>query len=311
MADQTFTKVAIRRAVIWYRSLVLTRLEGDARVLIEPAVHEQFVHDFGINMLNTLTVKDNRLLAHKRRIFVFDERGGVFGGHNGIMQEYQNLTTGVFHSKSRKVVGVRYRCKPNTLQVPEIGAFHTHPAAYTSNVKQLRGRIERLLWLSDMDVKAFLKQHELYGYEWHFIGTMDIGCFHIDDVKKDIRAPREVIHYPKLEEAMATLAPKIKFYDQILQSSATGTPSSDVLIHIVRDLTEQQGDLIRILEGHDPDTIPALAGKVATQFQLLGYSSRQVSSLLRKTLGKAEKETPVGSFNDQLVSAYARLSALA
>lgn len=261
-------------------------------------------------MLNTLTLKENRLAAHKRRIFVFDERGGMFGGESGVLQEYQNLTTGVFHSRQRRIVGVRYRCKPNTLEVPEIGAFHTHPAAYSSSIRQVRQRIERLLWLSDMDVKAFLKQHELYGYQWHFIGTIDIGCFHIDDVKKDLRAPREVIRYPGLEEVMERLAPQIKFYDQILQSSATGTPSSEVLFHLVQDLTARRGDIVEILNDQDPEGIVSLAGKVATQFQLLGYSSRQVSSLLRKTIGKPAEETPLACFQDQLRSAYDRLSAL-
>lgn len=261
-------------------------------------------------MLNTLTVKDNRQLAHKRRIFVFDERGGVFGGEAGTLKEYQNLTTGVFHSNKRRIVGVRYRCRPNTLEVPEIGAFHTHPVAYASSVRQVRHRIERLLWLSDMDVKAFLKQYELYGYEWHFIGSMDIGCFHIDDVRKDIREPREVIRYPKLEEAMDQLAPQIRFYDQILQSSAAAAPSPEVLVHVVQDLTAQRGDLLGILASHDLEAIPLLAGKVASRFQLLGYSSRQVNTLLRKTVGKAGKAAPVLCFQDHLCSAYDRLSAL-
>ncbi|HEY9898585.1 MAG TPA: hypothetical protein V6D00_05340 [Pantanalinema sp.] len=279
-------------------------------MLIEPAVHERFVQDFGINMLNTLTVKDNRQLAHKRRIFVFDERGGVFGGSGRTLQAYQNLTTGVFHSNKRRIVGVRYRCRPNTLEVPEIGAFHTHPVAFSTSVRQVRQRIEHLLWLSDMDVKAFLKQYELYGYEWHFIGSMDIGCFHIDDVRRDHREPREVIRYPKLEEAMADLAPQIRFYDQILQSSASAAPSHEVLAHVIQDLTAQKGDLLGILASHDPEAIPLLAGKVASRFQLLGYSSRQVSTLLRKTVGKAGKEATVLCFQDHLASAYDRLSAL-
>ncbi|MBU6427990.1 MAG: hypothetical protein KGR26_03185, partial [Cyanobacteria bacterium REEB65] len=143
---------------------------------IEAAVHEQFVRELGLNMLNTLTTKEHRTTAHKRRIFVFDERGGVFGGSEERVEGYQNLTTGVFYSRRRQVVGVRYRCRPNDLQSPDIGAFHTHPALYDSSVRKVRSRIDRMLWLSEMDCKAFLKQHELYGFEWHFVGSIDIGC---------------------------------------------------------------------------------------------------------------------------------------
>lgn len=276
---------------------------------IEPALHDRFVQEFGLNMLNTLTLKENRLIAHRRRIFVFDERGGVFGSQAGLLNAYQNLTTGVFHSRTRKVVGVRYRCRPNTLIRPEIGAFHTHPAAFSTQIRQVRQRIERLLWLSDMDVKAFLKQHELYGFEWHFIGTLDIGCFHIDDVKQDIRAPREVIRYPRLEEAVAMLEPQIRFYDRILQSSATRAPSHEVLEHVVQHLTARQGDLAGILLAHDPAHLSTLASDVASQFQLLGYSSRQVAGLIKRTIAGSSLEA-VTSFQDHLIGAYDRLSAL-
>jgi hypothetical protein len=80
-------------------------------LLIDATVHERFVREFGINMLNTLQSKEHRLTAHKRRIFVLDERGGIFGGADGTIQAYQNLTTGVFYSRRRQVVGVR--CRPD------------------------------------------------------------------------------------------------------------------------------------------------------------------------------------------------------
>lgn len=277
---------------------------------IEPALHERFVRDFGLNMLNTLTLRENRLIAHRRRIFVFDERGGMFGGQDGTLADYQNLTTGVFHSRTRKVVGVRYRCRPNTLEVPELGAFHTHPAAYSPQLRLVRQRIERLLWLSDMDVKAFLKQHELYGYTWHFIGTIDVGCFHIDDVRQDIRAPREVIRYPRLEEAVATLEPQIRFYDDVLQQGVSrGGPSKELLEHVLTHLTARQGEPGRILAEHDPGQLPQLAGDVASQFQLLGYSSRQVTTLIQRTLpGPAPELTR--DFTTHVQGAYARLSVL-
>lgn len=285
-------------------------LEGDSRLNITPDVHERFVQEFGINMLNTLTSKENRETAHKRRIFVFDERGGVFGGRDGTLMEFQNLTTGVFHSSRRRVVGVRYRCKPNDLVLPEIGAFHTHPALFSTSVKQVRSRIERMLWLSDMDVKAFLKQHELYGYEWHFIGTLDIGCFHIDDVKKDIREPREILRYGDLEGVIARLAPQIRFYDQILSNArqGAGTPSAEMMLQLVRTLTQRNDDLMAILRTQEKPDLAQLADKVASQCQLLGYSQRQISLLLKKMFRTTD--APAVDFQDQVKKAYDRLSIL-
>lgn len=277
---------------------------------ITPEVHERFVQEFGINMLNTLTSKENRETAHKRRIFVFDERGGVFGGHDQQLMEFQNLTTGVFHSSRRRVVGVRYRCKPNDLVLPEIGAFHTHPALFSTSVKQVRARMERMLWLSDMDVKAFLKQNELYGYEWHFIGTIDIGCFHIDDVRKGIREPREVLPYPDVEGVIARLAPQIKFYDQILANArqGAGTPSAEMMEQLVRTLTQRNDDLAKILREHDKPDLAQLADKVASQCQLLGYSQRQISGLIKKMFPMVDE--PVIDFQQQIKKAYDRLSVL-
>lgn len=279
---------------------------------LDPMVHDQFVRDFGINMLNTLTLRENRVVAHRRRIFVFDERGGMFGGEQGVLNEYQNLTTGVFHSRQRHIVGVKYRCRPNTLSGDEVGAFHTHPVAYSKSLRQIRQRIDRLLWMSDMDMKAFLKQHELYGYQWHFIGAMDIGCFHIDDVKRDIREPRLVMRYEKMEEAVEHLAPQIQFYDQILQPHviATHNPNRELLEHIVREVTTQKDDLLTILHNHDMEELQALASKVAMRFQLLGYTSRQVSQLVKRTVRKFDVMTPPAQFHDHLRSAYDRLSFL-
>lgn len=279
---------------------------------LDPMVHDQFVQDFGINMLNTLTLRENRVVAHRRRIFVFDERGGMFGGEGSRLSEYQNLTTGVFHSRQRQIVGVRYRCRPNTLESAEVGAFHTHPVAFSKSLKQIRTRIERLLWMSDMDRKAFLKQYELYGYEWHFIGAMDIGCFHIDDVRRDIREPRLVLRYDRLEEAVAHLAPQIRFYDEILKRHAihTHNPNRELLEHIVRDVTTQKDDLLTILHNHDMEELQTLAGKVAQRFQLLGYTSRQVSQLVKRTVHKFDVTTPPAQFHDHLRNAYDRLSFL-
>lgn len=285
-------------------------VRGGCRLKITPEVHDRFVQEFGINMLNTLTSKENRETAHKRRIFVFDERGGVFGGRDQQLMEFQNLTTGVFHSSRRRVVGVRYRCKPNDLVLPEIGAFHTHPALFTTSVKQVRSRIERMLWLSDMDVKAFLKQHELYGYEWHFIGTLDIGCFHIDDVKKDIREPREILRYPDVEGVLHRLAPQIRFYDQILANArqGPGTPSAEMMVELVRTLTQRNDDLLQILSEQSKPEVIQLADRVASQCQLLGYSQRQISLLFKRMF--STKDEAIVEFQQHIKLAYDRLSIL-
>lgn len=279
-------------------------------MFIDAQVHERFVREFGINMLNTLQSKEHRLTAHRRRIFVFDERGGVFGGDGEQVLEYQNLTTGVFYSRRRQVVGVRYRCRPNDLQSADIGGFHTHPALYDPNVRTVRRRIDRMLWLSDMDVKAFLKQHELYGYEWHFVGTIDIGCFHIRDVLRDKREPREILRYPDLSGLLDRLAPHIHQYDKLLTSQATArrTPSVDLLEQLIRTFTAQDGSMWSVLASHPPSEIPGLARMVAHELQMLGYTFPQVSHLAKRTFTGGDE--PIASFKDHLLAAYTRLSAL-
>lgn len=286
---------------------------------IDPQVHERFVQDFGLNMLNTLTSKEHRETAHKRRIHVFDERGGVIGGADHTIQAYQNLTTGVFHSKSRKVVGVRYRCLPNDLTVPEIGAFHTHPALYDDEPDKVRRRIDQMLWLSEMDKVAFYRQYEMYGYEWHFIGCIDIGCFNIHDLMAGELHPRYVIRYPRLEQLMAQLRPAILHYDRIL-SSQTVAPRSTragVLTELVQNLTQQDGAIGEILTRHDEPMVRLLARQVATECQLRGLTLRQVSSMVEKSLPgprvrRAEGEVPeLETFKQQLLHSYSSLAHLA
>lgn len=276
---------------------------------IDPAVHERFVEEFGLNMLNTLTSKEHRLTAHKRRIYVFDERGGVCGGSGDSVEGYQNLTTGVFYSHQRKIVGVRYRCKPNDLTMPALGAFHTHPALFSTNIRQVRRRIDRLLWMSEMDRLAFIKQNELYGFQWHFIGTIDIGCFHIDDVKDGSLQPREIIRYPNLPEVIDRLGPQIEFYDRILQSQAKLTRGVDksILEQVFHRTTGVKGALEDILSSAGLD-IPATAQKVAIECQLMGLSSRQIGSILKR-VPQVDEEVRSG-FQLRIEEAYKKLSAL-
>lgn len=285
---------------------------------IEPHVHEQFVQDFGLNMLNTLTSKEHRTTAHKRRIHVFDERGGIMGGRGDTIQQYQNLTTGVFHSKTRKVVGVRYRCIPNDLTSPEIGAFHTHPALYDTDIDKVRRRIDQLIWLSDMDRKAFYKQHEMYGYEWHFIGCVDIGAFNIHDLQKGQPYPRYVFRYPRLARLMARLESQILHFDRILRSQATSSrgPAPGLLTEIVLDLTQQDGHVVDILAGHEVEVASSLARQVATECQLRGLTLPQVTTMLARMVPAAKSRQygpdcpPIATFKSQLIQSYDRLARL-
>ena len=286
-------------------------------MFIDPDVHERFIQDFGLNMLNTLTAQDHRQVAHKRRIHVFDERGGVIGGTVNTILEYQNLTTGVFHSKTRNVVGVKYRCIPNDLRNPVMGAFHTHPALYDEDVAKVRRRIDNLLWLSDMDRVAFIKQHEMYGYEWHFIGCIDIAGFNIQDLYRDVYHPRYVLRYPCLEQLMAQLRPEILHYDRILRNDTNPplTTRRNTLHEIVTNLTQQDGHILEILFRQDPDAATRLGKRVAQEFQLRGMTGFQVKQLVTKSIPQAAPLAPTGpapcpieAFRTQIVRSYDRLA---
>lgn len=284
-------------------------------MFIAPDVHERFVQDFGLNMLNTLTAQDHRQVAHKRRIHVFDERGGVMGGHQNTVQEYQNLTTGVFHSKTRNIVGVKYRCTPNNLEAPILGAFHTHPALYDDDVARVRRRIDQLLWLSEMDKVAFYKQHELYGYEWHFIGCIDIAAFNIHDLNRGVPHPRYVLRYPRLEQLMAQLKPEIAHYDTILRTAEAPRSTKQSTLHeIICNLTQQEGPIAQIVEAHDMDAARLLGRRVAQECQMRGLSLGQVTGLLSKTIPAAKAvQQPVAAidtFRQQVIHTYDRLAQL-
>ena len=288
-------------------------------MFIDPVVHERFVQDFGLNMLNTLTAQDHRQVAHKRRIHVFDERGGVMGGTAATIQEYQNLTTGVFHSKTRNVVGVKYRCIPNDLERPVIGAFHTHPALYDDDVAKVRRRIDQLLWLSEMDKVAFFKQHEMYGYEWHFIGCVDIACFNIHDLEREVPYPRYVLRYPRLEQLMEQLRPEILHYDRILGTAGEAPRAlrRGTLHEIVCNLTQQEGRVEEILGRQDHEAARLLGRRVAQECQLRGLTATQVSQLLSKSMapvtvlqGASGAPGPIDSFRAQVLSTYDRLAQL-
>jgi hypothetical protein len=192
--------------------------------------------------------------------------------------------------------------------MPALGAFHTHPALFSTNIRQVRRRIDRLLWMSEMDRLAFIKQNELYGFEWHFIGTIDIGCFHIDDVRDGSLQPREIIRYPNLPEVIDRLGPQIEFYDRILQSQAKLTRAVDksILEQVFHRTTGIKGPLEEILTS--ALDINATAQKVAIECQLLGLSSRQIASILKR-VPQVNEEVRTG-FQERIEAAYKRLSSL-
>ncbi|HEY9723468.1 MAG TPA: hypothetical protein V6D47_15760, partial [Oscillatoriaceae cyanobacterium] len=178
-------------------------------------------------------------------------------------------------------------------------------------------RIDQLIWLSDMDKKAFYKQHEMYGYEWHFIGCIDIGCFNIHDLARGEFHPRYVLRYPHLEALMAKLGPTIMHYDRILtgQSVAPRSTRAGVITELVQNLTQRDGHVAEILVTQDEDMARLLAKQVATECQLRGLTQRQVVTMLQRTLPTTvEREYAevgtVRTFKTQLIDAYDSLAHL-
>ncbi|MEB3330744.1 MAG: hypothetical protein VKQ33_16080 [Candidatus Sericytochromatia bacterium] len=266
---------------------------------IEPALHERFVDEFGLNMLNTLTGHHRAVIA-RRRIHVFDERGGVMGGQGDTVQAYQNLTTGVFHRRDRKIVGVRYRCEPGAIPAPALGAFHTHPALWSPDVRRVRRRIDQLLWLSEADVSAFKAQHRLYGYQWHFVGCVDLACFHIDDLARGRQHPRYVVRYPHLERLMALLEPLIAHYDARLQATAgAGGRRHGSLATIVADLTGHEAPLAEAVQRVPPEVASTLSRCLREECRLRGVAPPVLEFVIPQAqprAGSPEAQVPPGGW---------------
>ncbi|MEB3298187.1 MAG: hypothetical protein VKO21_01710 [Candidatus Sericytochromatia bacterium] len=136
---------------------------------------------------------------------LFGERGGVFVGQGDLLLDFADLTRVPVWSPETGQLGVRYACRPHGLGHPEVAAFHTHPVRYDRDLRMIRRRIDRHLWLSDADVHAFRAQHRRYGYLWHLIGALDVGAFHIEDVLRGRRGPRLVFRCASLEQIMPAL----------------------------------------------------------------------------------------------------------
>lgn len=268
-------------------------------MLIDPALHERFVSQFGLNMLNTLTALDRRAIA-RRRIHVFDERGGVMGGEGNMLQAYQNLTTGVFHSQTRKVVGVRYRCEPEAIPARALGAFHTHPARYDPDPARVRRRIEQLLWMSDLDVEAFRQQHACYGYEWHFVACVDIACFHVSDLGRGRAHPRYVLRYPHLERLMAQLEPEIQHFDARLREGLATPPRRGhrTLAGVLRDLTGEAEGWEAALASLPGPVAARLADHVLDECRLRGVRASELARLVPGAT--ADSATPALRWRERL-----------
>gem|GEM_PF-5735474 len=216
---------------------------------VSASMHVRLIDEFGLSMLNTLTASTSSL---RRRLPVFDERAGMMGGCEDRILEYQNLTTATVRAPGTGTIGVRYRCRPHDLVHAELGAFHTHPVLYSSDLRTVRRRIEQLLWLSDADVHAFLVQHRRFGLKWHFVAAMDLGCFHIEDVVRGRREPRFVLRTPDLSMHVKRLAPEIAFYDHVLRVRARASAPVELLDRVLSRLTGIEGEAGAILE-----TLPA------------------------------------------------------
>jgi hypothetical protein len=267
---------------------------------IEPDAHDRFVAHFGLNMLNTLTSSKHHEQVRERRFFAFDERGGVLGGVEGRICDFQHLTTGVFHARQRRVVGVRYRCEPHGLNVPIVGAFHTHPALFDRDTRKVRRRIERLLWLSVPDRRAFLQQHRLYGYEWHFVGCVDIACFHIGDVQAGRLEPRHVLPYRDLEGLITRLAPVVARCEALLHASVVQpvrAPSA-WLGKIVAALTEAEGHRSHVSDHRQHLDLDVLAMQVGTECHLLGLRTGQVRTMLSSYIKQHAEQADSARFTE-------------
>ncbi|MEB3284252.1 MAG: hypothetical protein VKN33_03080 [Candidatus Sericytochromatia bacterium] len=286
-------------------------------MFIDPRVHERFVKDFGLNMLNTLTSKSLRLTAHRRKIHVFDERGGVMGGRAQHIQTYKNMTTGVFHSKTKKVVGVRYRCDPDAIDLPALGAFHTHPALFDEDPRRVRRRIDRLLWLSDLDIEAFRQQHRVFGYQWHFIGCIDIACFSYRDLQRGTLAPRYILRYPNLERIMEALRAEIAYFDGVLRNASNASRLSNAgdvrsIFFQVTALADTSNEALATLE---PALITQMSRRVAQECQLQGLTKDDLQYELEQLLPGVPGQTndPLNRsrlLKDEIIASFHRLASL-
>jgi len=108
----------------------------------------------------------------------------------------------------------------------------------------------------------------------HVVGTIDIGCYHIDYVEKDIREPREVIRHPDLAGLLERLAPHINRQDKLMTSQATArsAPGADVIDQLMGQFTAVEASMCVTLGAHPAQEIPALAQMVAHELQMPGHA---------------------------------------
>ena len=270
-------------------------------------LHDQLIHELGLSMLNTLMANSPTPL---RRIPVFDERGGMMAGCEDRILEFQDLTTGIVRSRQTGLVGVRYRCRPHALTHAEVGAFHTHPVLYSRNIRTIKRRIDALLWLSDPDVEAFRQQHARLGMNWHFIAALDLGCFHIDDVRRGHRTPRLVIRTPDLVHHVRRLEPEIAFFDEVLRVRRRADAPPELLDAILARVTGCPGETGTIL-GQLPESAWAdLGDRVLRGLLQIGLQPRGRGRLFERVAARLERTTELLRLQDLVEMAWIRMTTI-
>ncbi|MEB3237780.1 MAG: hypothetical protein VKO64_09155 [Candidatus Sericytochromatia bacterium] len=166
-------------------------------------LHDAFVERLGPHMAGHPPRPSEPMALARRRNLLFGERGGVFGGRNGVFEAFADLTRRPMLSHDGVRLGVRYAC--HTDLFAGVAAFHTHPVSLCRDPGRLRRRIDRHLWLSDADVLAFRAQHRRLGFRWHLVASLDVGLFHIEDVLRGRRGPRAILRWPGFEAGLPAL----------------------------------------------------------------------------------------------------------
>jgi hypothetical protein len=130
------------------------------------------------------------------------------------MDAFADLTRRSVVSGDGAHLGVRYACRTHLFE--GVAAFHTHPVRLCPDPRGMRRRIDRHLWLSKADVAAFRAQHWWLGYNWHLVACLDVGLFHIEDVRRGRRGPRVIFRWPALEVALTALEAQANERERLL-----------------------------------------------------------------------------------------------
>ena len=274
---------------------------------VSAPMHARLIDEFGLSMLNTLMASPS---SFRRRLPVFDERAGMMAGCEDRILEYQDLTTASVRSPVTGLVGVRYRCRPHDLAHAELGAFHTHPVLYSNDVRTVRRRIEQLLWLSDADVHAFMSQHRRFGFRWHFVAAMDLGCFHIEDVLRGKRGPRLVLRTPDLPGHVRRLGPEVAFFDHVLRVRARSSVPVEWLDRALSRVTGVEGEAGDIVVALPAEARTGLGERVLREFLQAGIQQRARVKLFVRASARPVGRRELEHLAREVEHAWTRLSII-